>query len=281
MEVISEYLSFLFGSYANRVHYRQKVSIATLWTEERSQLFDLPQYEYEVFRYDSFAINKTGFVMIDSNRYGVSPELAGQVVQAKLWFDKIELFHDHRHLKTFRRSYGKNQECLDWRDYLPTLVKKPAAVTETKFFNEMPKLWQRHLTVTQGAERKSALLLLSEIVNEGNDTLCDEALRLASQQGRADTESIRQCYYFISRPEFLFSGNIRSTMNSMASVKYACPAQHHGRHGIILPKQTGRKSDANFFNYWEESCKWAQEKSQQKSGWRNGRRSYRNAQPAD
>jgi len=186
----------------SREHYRHKVSIAALWEEERSQLYNLPEYAYEVFRYESFAVDKTGFVKIDANRYGVSPELAGQKVQAKLWFDKIELFHDRQRLKTFRRNYGKNQECLDWRDYVPLLTKKPNAATETKFFGQMPVLWQRHLEATQGAERKSALLLLSEIVAENNDALCDEVLRLASQQGRADTESIRQCYYFISRAEF-------------------------------------------------------------------------------
>ena len=186
----------------NREHYRHKASIAALWEEERRQLNNLPEYEYEVFRYESFAVDKTGFVKIDRNRYGVSPEFAGQIVQAKLWFDKIELFHERRRLKTFRRNYGRNQECLDWRDYLPALTKKPNAATETKFFGQMPLLWQRHLQATQGAERKSALLLLSEIVQDGNDALCDEALRLASQQGYADTESIRQCYYFVSRTEF-------------------------------------------------------------------------------
>lgn len=186
----------------DREHYRHKISIAELWEEERAQLFNLPEYAYEVFRYESFAVSKTGFVTIDTNRYGVSPELSGQLVQVKLWFDRIEIFHDHQGLKTFRRVYGKNQERLDWRDYLPALTKKPAAATETKFFGQMPVLWQRHLRAVQGSERKSALLLLSEIVREGNDELCDEALRLASQQGRADTESIRQCYYFISRPEF-------------------------------------------------------------------------------
>ena len=145
-----------------------------------------------VLRIFKTQISKTGFVTIDTNRYGVSPELAGRLVQAKLWFDKIEIFHDHQRLKTFRRNYGKNQECLDWRDYLPTLVKKPGAATETTFFSQMPKLWQQHLQGVQGAERKSALLLLSEIARDGDDALCDEALRMASKQGLADTESIRQ-----------------------------------------------------------------------------------------
>jgi len=201
-EVYNEALLARCDADHDREHYRQGEKISALWNAEREKLLTLPQYEYEVFRYESFVVDKTGFVTIDRNRYGVSPELAGQKVQAKLWFDKIDLFHEHQRLKTFRRSYGKNEECLDWRDYVPLLTKKPNAATETKFFNQMPTLWQRHLQATQGTERKSALLLLSEIVGEGNDALCDEVLRLASQQGLADAESIRQCYYFISRAEF-------------------------------------------------------------------------------
>ena len=186
----------------NRQHYRHGKLISALWEEERRGLYDLPQYEYEVFRYESAVVSKTGFVSFDTNRYSVSPQFAGVRVQAKLWFDKIEVFHNHQRLKTFRRSYGRNEECIDWRDYMPLLMKKPHAVAETRFFDQMPKLWQRHLLQVQGSERKSALMLLNEMVQQGHDELCDEVLGLASQHGQANTESIRQCYTFITQPEF-------------------------------------------------------------------------------
>ena len=55
---------------------------------------------------------------------------------------------------------------------------------------------------TQGKERKSALMLLSEIVSDGNAALCEDALALAGECGRADTDSIRQCYYMITKKEY-------------------------------------------------------------------------------
>lgn len=54
---------------------------------------------------------------------------------------------------------------------------------------------------TQGNERKTALMLLNEIVSDGNVSLCDDALTLAGECGRMDTDSIRQCYYMISKAE--------------------------------------------------------------------------------
>ena len=184
-----------------REHYAHGALIRELWEDEKAHLLTLPEHEYEVFRYDSLKVNSLGFIKVDTNKYGLSPELAGKIVQAKIYFDKIEVYCDHSLLKTFRRSYGRNGEDLDWRDYLPTLARKPGAVEHTRFFNQMPKLWQEYLKSAEGRERKSALLLLSEIVNDGNEGLCDEALALAAECGRLDSDSIRQCYILIANPE--------------------------------------------------------------------------------
>jgi len=184
-----------------REHYERGSNIKELWDEEKNHLLTPPEYEYEVFSYESFAVNKNGFITLDTVKYGLSPELSGKVVQAKIYFDKIEVFSDHIWLKTFKRSYEKNSEIVDWRDYLPSLVKKPGATEHTRFFNQMPKLWQDYLKSTRGKERKSALMLLSEIVQDGNEILCDDVLELAYEYGKPDTDNIRQCYLFISRPE--------------------------------------------------------------------------------
>jgi len=184
-----------------REHYERSELISELWAEEKKHLKTLPEHEYEVFSYKSLAVNKTGFVTVDKRKYGLLPELADKVVQAKIYFDKIEVFYDHSLLKTFRRSYEKNSADMDWKDYLPSLVKKPGATEHTRFFGQMPKLWQEYLKNVKGSEKKSALMLLSEIVSDGNEALCDEALELAGEYGKLSSDNIRQCYLFISKPE--------------------------------------------------------------------------------
>jgi hypothetical protein len=184
-----------------REHYERGALIRELWEEEKQHLLILPEHEYEVFRYESLPVSKTGFITMDTVKYGLSPEMYGKMVQAKIYFDKIEVFYDHCLLKTFRRSYEKNAENCDWKDYLPSLVKKPGATEHTRFFNQMPKLWQEYLKSVKGKERKSALLLLLEIVQDGNEALCNDAMELAGEYGRLDTDNIRQCYLLISKPE--------------------------------------------------------------------------------
>ncbi len=136
-----------------REHYERGALIRDLWEDEKKHLLVLPEYEYEVFSYESLRVNKTGFITLDKVRYGLSPEWAGKVVQVKAFFDKIEVYCDRQLLKTFRRSYERSGEYNDWKDYLPSLVRKPGATEHTRFFDQMPKLWQEYLSGIAGKER--------------------------------------------------------------------------------------------------------------------------------
>ena len=188
---------------AQREHYAKGVLIEELWQDDAQKLLEMPQQPYQVYRYAAaLKVNKNGFAVVDTNKYGLSPTLIGETVQAKIYFDQIEFFYDHQPIAHFKRSYRKNDEIYDWTQYVSTLCKKPRAVENARFFNQFPNLWQEHLRGTQGTERKNALQLLDEIVREGNASLCEDALELARENGRIDADSIRQCYYMISRKEF-------------------------------------------------------------------------------
>lgn len=64
---------------AQRDHYIHKVPILELWQADADALLNLPDYPFTVFRYSTLTVSKTGFVVIDTNRYGLSPVLAGGV----------------------------------------------------------------------------------------------------------------------------------------------------------------------------------------------------------
>ena len=197
----NEYLWEWCEKDAQRVHYIHKVPIQELWEDESSKLLELPAYDFPVFRYTTLTVGKSGFATIDTNRYGLSPSLAGETVQAKIFFDHVEFFHDHVPVGQFKRSYGSNEEIYDWTQYVTTLCRKPGAIEHTRFFRQMPDGWQSYLSQSQGKERKSALQLLNEIVSDGNAELCEDALALAGENGRTDADSIRQCYYLIAKKE--------------------------------------------------------------------------------
>jgi len=97
---------------ADRPHYLRGVTIQSLWEEEQLKLLKLPEVPYSVFSYEALRVNKTGFVCIDTNKYGLSPELHNETVQAKIFYDKIEFYHDHALVASYRRCYGKNEELI-------------------------------------------------------------------------------------------------------------------------------------------------------------------------
>ena len=202
MEEFNEQLWAWCEKDAQRLHYKYKVPIQELWEGDKESLLALPEHPYPIFRYEAVTVNKCGLATIDTNKYGLAPALAGWTVQAKIFFDHVEFYHDHRLVAQYRRSYGRNEELYDWTQYVGALLKKPGAVEHTRFFQRMPEQWRELLSQSKGRERKSALQLLSEIVNDGNAGLCEEALAMAAENGRTDPDSIRQCYYMIARKEF-------------------------------------------------------------------------------
>lgn len=202
MEEFNEQLWVWCEKDAERLHYKYKVPIQELWETDKESLLALPEHPFPVFRYETVTVNKCGLAAIDTNKYGLAPALAGHIVQAKVFFDRVEFYHDHRLVAQYRRSYGRNEELYDWTQYVGALLKKPGAVEHTRFFQRMPEQWQELLAHSRGRERKGALQLLSEIVKDGNAGLCNEALTLAAENGRTDPDSIRQCYYMIAKKEF-------------------------------------------------------------------------------
>ena len=187
---------------AKREHYSLKKPIEELWQDDKKKLLILPEHPYSVFRYKFLVADKTESAVVDTNKYGLFPTLAGKTVQAKIYFNRIEFFCDHQSVGSFRRCYGHRQEIFDWTLYVSTLCKKPRALENTRFFSKLPDMWREHLAKTPGQERKSALQLLEEIVSDGNTALCNDTIQLAIENGCTDTDSLRQCYYMIAKREY-------------------------------------------------------------------------------
>lgn len=147
---------------------RKKSAFRASGKKNRRNCLPLPEVPYDVFRYEALKVSKTGFAAIETNRYGLSLELHGEIIQAKIFCDKIEFYHDHSMIASYRRSYGKNEELMDWTQYVRTLCRKPGAAEYTRFFESMPDPWQLYLKETKGKDRRDALSLLSEMIDDGN-----------------------------------------------------------------------------------------------------------------
>ena len=63
----------------------------------------------------------------------------GQTVQAKMYSNIVELWHENRCVGRHERSYGKLQQVLDLEHYLDVLEHKPGAMAGSKPLGTMPQ----------------------------------------------------------------------------------------------------------------------------------------------
>jgi len=76
-------------------------------------------------------VDGSGCVRVRTNLYSVAMK-AGQTVQARIYSNTVELWHEKRCVGRHERSYGKHQQVLDLEHYLDVLEHKPGAMAGSK-----------------------------------------------------------------------------------------------------------------------------------------------------
>jgi hypothetical protein len=184
-----------------RLHYIHEKPIVELFFEDKRVMKPLPKIDFPAVKYEVKSVDKFGFIQVDTNKYLAGMDLQGQLVGVEIWYDKIVIFCDNNPIKRHSRCYETKKTISDWRDYLPVLIRKPRATTNTKFFDQMPLLWQKHLESLKGKELKDSLILLNDIIKDGNENISNDVLEIAEESGKTDIETLKACYLFVSNPE--------------------------------------------------------------------------------
>ena len=98
---------------------------------ERDQLLPLAAEPFDLAEISFPAVDGSGCVRVRTNSYSVAIK-AGQTVQARIYSNTVELWHENRCVGRHERSYGKHQQVLDLEHYLDVLEHKPGAMAGSK-----------------------------------------------------------------------------------------------------------------------------------------------------
>ena len=101
---------------------------------------------------------------------GFFPELHDETVQAKIFYDKIEFYHDHALVVSYRRRYGKTRSLWTGRS-TSDAVQKPGAAEHTRSFRNAAVLAELSVADQRSGETK-APCSLDDIVRDGNAEFC-------------------------------------------------------------------------------------------------------------
>jgi len=96
---------------------------------------------------------------------------------------------------THRRLYEKGRESMDWLPYISLMAKRPNALKYTGFYQELPEIWQNHLSDLPPEKKREALLTLNTILQKHDISAAADALKIALDVEVKDSDSILASYY--------------------------------------------------------------------------------------
>jgi|SRR5690625_175873 len=138
---------------------RSKNAYALL-EEEYESMMKAPA-AYQSSEYRSVRVDKYSCVSIDTNQYSVPEQYVGQMLNVRLFAQRIEIYDDHQLIARHTRHYAKYQYFIDINHYLQSLQRKPGALaTSTALSQAADSIKDLYKTYYQDKARSFVMLLV-------------------------------------------------------------------------------------------------------------------------
>ncbi|SFI41371.1 Homeodomain-like domain-containing protein [Tindallia magadiensis] len=149
---------------ARPTEYNEEKSPADILEEEKPYLLEwMPSYD--TARTCELRVNKYAVVSIDENKYSVPDDLVGRFVFAKIYPEKILLYHQEKLIAEHRRSYGAHTWSINIHHYLNTIKKKPGSLHSSTAMQQMNPTLQS-IYHTHYTENPKDFIDLLELIGE-------------------------------------------------------------------------------------------------------------------
>jgi hypothetical protein len=169
------------------------------YLEEVSKLQPLPEHRLDTMRRERVRVSPGSLVTVHRNIYSVHSRLIGEMVEARVLPDTVEIWYADRKVEELPRLRGRGKHRVDYRHIIDWLVRKPGAFENYRYRSDLfPTSWFRlaydalreEQGPKQGAREYLALLLLA--ARRGED-LVEGAIRflLGSRQVLSAAQAAR------------------------------------------------------------------------------------------
>ena len=143
---------------------------------EKSELRSLPEQRLESARRERVRVSPGSLVYVSRNCYSVHSRLIGEMVDARVRPDTVEIWYGDRKVEELPRLRGRSKHRIDYRHIIDWLVRKPGAFENYRYRQDLfPTSWFRlaydALREEQGPKRGAKeyleILLLAARRGEG------------------------------------------------------------------------------------------------------------------
>jgi len=188
-----------------------KLNENSLIDEERKHLLPY-RPPLELAEITTAKVDKTSLISVDTVKYSVPEEQAGQTVVVKKYHDEIRVFSGNKEICRHRRAFGNGVLVIEITHYLNTFLRKPGAVNNSVALKSVPKL--KAIFDTYYKDKPKEFI---EIIAEHKDLAADEIVRLFEEKtaNKAEFNAIA-----VVKPISQIDMNARSSMaNYLTLVK--------------------------------------------------------------
>jgi hypothetical protein len=95
--------------------------------EEMDVLTPLPERRFDSAKRVRVRVNSGSLVAVERNSYSVNSRLIGEIVEARIVSDHIEIWYGGQKLDQMPRLRGRSNYRVDYRHIIDWLVRKPGA----------------------------------------------------------------------------------------------------------------------------------------------------------
>jgi hypothetical protein len=114
------------------------------YLEELSRLQPLPEQRLDTMRRERVRVSPGSLVTVHRNYYSVHSRLVGEVVEARVLGDTVEIWYADRKVEELPRLRGRGKHQVDYRHIIDWLVRKPGAFENYRYRSDLfPTSWFR------------------------------------------------------------------------------------------------------------------------------------------
>jgi len=112
--------------------------------EEVSRLQPLPEHRLDSMRRERVRVSPGSLVTVHRNTYSVHSRLIGEIVEARVLPDMVEIWYADRKVEELPRLRGRSKHRIDYRHIIDWLVRKPGAFEHYRYRDDLfPTSWFR------------------------------------------------------------------------------------------------------------------------------------------
>jgi hypothetical protein len=138
----------------------------------------LPDRLLESARRVRVRVNSGSLIAVERNSYSVNSRLIGELVEARVFAERIEVWYGGRKVEQMVRLRGRTNYRVDYRHIIDWLVRKPGAFASCRY--------REHLFPS--SQFRKVYDLLKEVAPRRCDHRYLEILELAAKEGEARVE---------------------------------------------------------------------------------------------